>query len=220
MTLAVAGAVGFAVLAFALQLGVLDSPEAGFNQSIRRLYHGPDAPLRGWLDGAIRDITALGSIIILWLVVIIAAAFFLLGGLRIHAAQLFGAFLGGMLLNAALKSWFARPRPGMISRFVEVESSSFPSGHALLSTTVYLTLGWLLAWHQPDSFRRRILSITGLALPLLVGLSRVLLGAHYPSDVIAGWLAGTSWVCLCIRIRQSWEQRQESSGHQAASTKP
>jgi len=159
---------------------------------------GPSEP-RGpsWLPGAMRDLTALGSAPVLVLVVL-AVAGSLVVRRQYHAlGLLLVATIGGILLNDLLKSSFARPRPAAAFHLTEVRSMSFPSGHAMESAIIYLTLAALLA----RLVRTRVLQLyfIGLAffLTFVVGLSRVYLGVHYPSDVLAGWTAGLAWSLLC-----------------------
>jgi undecaprenyl-diphosphatase len=115
-------------------------------------------------------------------------------------AFLLTAVLGGLLLSFMLKTWFERPRPQIVPYLCAVAGSSFPSGHSMMSAVVYLTLGALLAARAAR--RRSKLMLLSLALLLtgLVGCSRVCLGVHYPSDVLAGWTAGLVWAALCWLI--------------------
>ena len=108
------------------------------------------------------------------------------------------AVVGGMLLSTGLKLGFERPRPDLVPHGARVYTASFPSGHAMLSAVTYLTLGALLARVQE---RRRVKAFfIGLAvvLTLLVGVSRVYLGVHWPSDVLAGWCVGAAWAVLVL----------------------
>ncbi len=160
-----------------------------------------------WLEGAARDVTALGSLVVLGLLTLAVAGYLALGGKR-HAAWLtVAAVAGGQLLNTLLKAGFARPRPDLVPHAVEVFSASFPSGHAMASAATYLTLGALLARVQ----RRRRLKLYTLglavALTLLVGVSRVYLGVHWPTDVLGGWAAGAVWALLCW-LAALWLQRR------------
>jgi undecaprenyl-diphosphatase len=115
-----------------------------------------------------------------------------------HAlALLLAATIGGILLNDFLKGIFARPRPIAELHLTEVRSLSFPSGHAMESAIIYLTLAALLA--RLVTTRALKLYFIGLAMFMIfvIGLSRVYLGVHYPSDVLAGWSAGLAWALLC-----------------------
>jgi undecaprenyl-diphosphatase len=165
----------------------------------------PVGPL--WLEEAMRDLTALGSTSVL--VFIVVSVFFYLLIARKSAAALFVlvAVAGGQLLSSLLKLGVDRPRPELVSHLAEVYTLSFPSGHAMLSAVTYLTLGSLLA----HVLERRILKIYVLGVAvlatLLVGISRVYLGVHWPSDVLDGWCAGSAWAMLCWLVSRWALQR-------------
>lgn len=163
---------------------------------------GPD-----WLPGTMRDITSLGSAPVLAICVIAVAGALEVRRLHHAVALLLAATVGGILLNESLKDLFARPRPELALRLTEVRSQSFPSGHAMLSAIIYLTLAALLA--RLVEGRALRLYFVGLAafLTLLVGLSRVYLGVHYPSDVLAGWAAGLAWALLCWTAASHLQRR-------------
>lgn len=146
-----------------------------------------------WLWEFARDISGFGSVGVLALIVMATCALLLLVGRNRAALFVLSATLLSSTANALLKFYFNRPRPALIDHNLYVASSSFPSGHAMIATTVYLTLGAVLA-RMTDVVRLKlyILSIAVL-LSGLVGLSRVYLGVHWPSDVLAGWAAGAGW---------------------------
>ena len=98
---------------------------------------------------------------------------------------------------------FDRTRPDVVPHLVEVSSASFPSGHSMLSMTTYLTLGALLAEVQTERRFRIYVLAWAVALALLVGWSRVFLGVHWPTDVLAGWTAGAAWALLCWAVAQA-----------------
>jgi undecaprenyl-diphosphatase len=107
---------------------------------------------------------------------------------------------GGSLFSSLLKSGFDRPRPDLVPHAVEVYSASFPSGHAMLATVTYLTLGALVARVQSSRRVQIYLLLWAVALSLLIGASRVYLGVHWPTDVLAGWCIGTAWAVLCATL--------------------
>jgi undecaprenyl-diphosphatase len=118
-----------------------------------------------------------------------------------------GAVLGGVALNSLLKVSFARPRPELVAPAVRVYTASFPSGHAAISAITYLTLAALLS-RTTTSWRIRSYFITiGVLLTFVIGLSRVYLGVHYPTDVLAGWCVGTAWALGCWAV-MLWLQRR------------
>ena len=150
-----------------------------------------------WLEEAMRDFTALGGTGVLATVTLAVVGFLLLSRKRHAALAVAVAVVGGFLASNALKWGFARPRPDLVPHGQAVYTQSFPSSHAMLSAVVYLTLGALLARTQP---RRRVkiyfLSVAAL-LAVVVGASRVYLGVHWPTDVLAGWAVGAGWALLC-----------------------
>jgi undecaprenyl-diphosphatase len=150
-----------------------------------------------WVEEAARDITALGSIII---VVILSGAvigYLLLLRKRGPALLLLISVAGGTALNNLLKFLFDRPRPDLVLHAAQVFTSSFPSGHAAVSAVVYLTLGALLARDAPSVAVRVYVMAVAIFLVFLIGVSRVFLGLHYPTDVLAGWSIGSAWALTC-----------------------
>jgi undecaprenyl-diphosphatase len=161
----------------------------------------------GWLPGAVRDVTSLGGPAVASMLVLGAA-----GALAVrrhyHAMLLLlASTIGGILLNHSLKGLFARPRPEELLRLTDARSLSFPSGHAMESAVIYLTLAAILS-SQVEARALRVYFV-GLAflLTLLVGASRVYLGVHYPSDVLAGWTAGLAWALLCWAVARYLQLR-------------
>jgi undecaprenyl-diphosphatase len=168
----------------------------------------PEDPLGpAWVEFVARDVTALGGTAVLVLLTIAALGFLLLS--RRWGAAIFLALsmLGGTLLSNALKSIFDRPRPDLVPHAVEVSSASFPSGHAMLSAVAYLTLGALVAEVLPQRRFRIYLLLWAVSLTLLVGTTRVYLGVHWPTDVLAGWCIGAAWALTCASVAY-WMQRR------------
>lgn len=160
-----------------------------------------------WVEEAARDITALGSVTVLFLVVTSVVVALALQR-RFGAMWLvLGSTLGGAALSTLLKELFGRERPGVVPHLTEVLTASFPSGHAMLSAVVYLTLGALLARLVDNLWARAWCLVSAMVFTLLVGLSRIYLGVHYPTDVVAGWAAGMAWALLCWLVA-SWLQRR------------
>ncbi len=160
-----------------------------------------------WLQSAMLDLTALGGGTVLALVTLMAIGSLL--ALRKRAEALFIAVAvgGGGALSALLKMGYARPRPELVAHLVEVTSSSFPSGHAMNSAITYLTLGVLLARAVPDRLLKIYVLWVGVLLTLIVGISRVYLGVHWPTDVLAGWAIGSAWAGACWIVAEALRSR-------------
>jgi undecaprenyl-diphosphatase len=183
-----------------------------FDESILRAMRHPDAPEKpigpAWAGEVGRDLTALGGVALLVIVTVAVLAYLLIRRLYHAALLVFLATLGGLALNVALKGWVDRPRPDVVPQLSSyVATPSFPSGHSMLSATVYLTLGALLARFVGE-YRLRVYFISlALLLTGLVGFSRVFLGVHYPTDVLGGWTAGLVWALVCWLVAR-YLQRQ------------
>ncbi len=158
-----------------------------------------------WVEEALRDLTALGGYTVLGLVTATVVGYLLLVR-KFHAVGLvLVASVGGLVLSNLLKGIFARPRPELVPHLSYVHSTSFPSGHSMLSAVIYLTLGSLLdRLVQRPALRLYFLAMA-LLLSFLVGVSRVYLGVHYPTDVLAGWAVGLAWAVLCWLVAR-WLQ--------------
>jgi undecaprenyl-diphosphatase len=153
-----------------------------------------------WLPGTMRDLTALGSPPVVAFFVLAAAGAFAARRQHHALALLIVATAGGALLNLLLKETFARPRPELALRLTDVSSTSFPSGHAMDSAVIYLTLAALLAKLLSSRALKIYFLLLALILTLIIGVTRVYLGVHYPSDVLAGWIAGLAWALLCWTV--------------------
>jgi undecaprenyl-diphosphatase len=155
-----------------------------------------------WLTEVVRDYTALGGVGLLTFMTMAVLGFLLLQGKPRVTLMVVLTVGGGMLLSTLLKRGFARPRPDLVPHGVLVHTASFPSGHAMLSAVVYLTLGALLARVQPQRRLKMYVLTLAVVLTVLVGLSRIYLGVHWPTDVLAGWLAGAAWALLawCVAV--------------------
>ena len=165
-----------------------------------------------WLQNAMLDLTALGGTTLLALAVLSVAGFLLLQARWRLALVIATTSITGELLNIALKHVFNRPRPDVMFHLREVSTASFPSGHAMESAIVYLTLGAMLM--RVAERRATKLYCLGVAMLLtaLAGISRVYLGVHYPTDVVGGWIVGFVWASLC------WEGAQYFEVHPPAET--
>ena len=158
-----------------------------------------------WVEVMFRDFTSLGSPSVLSLVTVAAVGYLWLERERATALFVVLAIAGGAALEILLKLGFARPRPELVSHLVDVNSFSFPSGHATMATITYLTLGVLLARVQERRRMKLYVLAVGTFLALLVGITRIYLGVHWPTDVLAGWCLGAAWALACWLIA-NWLQ--------------
>jgi len=150
-----------------------------------------------WLPEMVRDITALGSVIVLAISTVGIVGFLWLLGKRWTAVFLAFATLGGALMASGLKMVFSRARPDVVPHLVHVSSTSFPSGHSMMAAVTYLTLGGMVMAVVEGRLLKMYVLGLAVALSILVGVSRILLGVHYPSDVLAGWTIGLAWSEAC-----------------------
>lgn len=150
-----------------------------------------------WLPEAGRDATALGSIAVLTFFTLVVAGYLWLDRKFWMMLYLLAATAGGLIVSLVLKQLYDRPRQDLVPRLSEALTSSFPSGHSFLSTVVYLTLGSLLAAVISRTAIKIYVLAVAVLLSVIVGLSRLYLGMHYPTDILAGWMAGLGWALLC-----------------------
>ena len=173
---------------------VIEGETKAFDEWAVRAMRQPDNPAQPigppFLQEMGRDATALGGIGALSLFTIVIAGYLWLDRKRHMTVFLIASTLGGLIISLSLKHLFDRPRPDMVPHLSIVHTSSFPSGHSMLSAVVYLTLGSLLASVLPRQTLRIYTLAVACMLTLIVGVSRVYLGVHYPTDVLAGWIAG------------------------------
>lgn len=150
-----------------------------------------------WVEVMMKDLTSLGSTAVLALITLAAVGYLIIE--RKYHAMLFviAAVGGGTLLSFGLKLGFERPRPDLVAHGAEVFTASFPSGHAMMSTVTYLTLGALLARVQRRHRIKLYFLGVAVAISLIVGVTRVYLGVHWPTDVLAGWTVGAAWGLAC-----------------------
>jgi undecaprenyl-diphosphatase len=198
---------GFAELADEVADGETHAFDRAVMLAMRNPLDHADPLGPAWLELMARDVTSLGGTAVLTMLTIAAIGFLLI--IRKWGAAVFvaGSIVGGTLLSALLKNWFERPRPDLVPHAVEVTSASFPSGHAMLAMTTYLTLGAVLAEVELERRIKIYTLLWAVFLALLVGLSRVYLGVHWPTDVLAGWCIGTAWALLCAMVAL-WLQRR------------
>jgi undecaprenyl-diphosphatase len=199
-------------LAFGLlAMEVIAGDTTAFDRAVFLFFRQPGDPASTigplWLKEAARDLTALGSTVVLGLVFVSVIGYLIIVWKRAAALLVLGAVLGGQFLSTLLKLLFDRPRPDLVPDAPHEFTASFPSGHALLSAVTYLTLGALLARVQPSRNARKYLLGLAIILTVLIGISRVYLGVHWPTDVLAGWCVGSAWALLCWTVA-FWLQRR------------
>jgi undecaprenyl-diphosphatase len=207
IVLIAAGVWGFAELADE----VMEGETASFDERVLlAMRHPADrADPRGpeWVEEIGRDLTALGGMATLTFLTLAVAGYLLLDGKRRAAVFVIAAIAGGMLLSLVLKESFDRPRPELVPYGSKIMTTSFPSGHSMMSAVTYLTLGALLARMHARPAMKAYVLILAVLLTTLVGVSRVYVGVHWPTDVLAGWTAGATWALLCW-LAARWLQRR------------
>ncbi len=197
---------------FKLTEEVIEGETLGFDQRVLLWFRNPadlsDPIGPAWLEVVMRDITALGGVLILGLLTIAACGYLWLS--QRHKLAIFVAISipTGSLVNSLLKGFFERPRPNIVPHATDAALSSFPSGHAMMSTVVFLTLGALLSLSTNDNRIKIYILCWSMLLTILVGISRLYLGVHWPTDILAGWLAGAVWALLCL-LAGNWILRRK-----------
>ncbi len=172
-----------------------------------------------WLRAGALDITALGSPTVLGLATLAVCGFLLLQRMARTATFVFIATIGGWFLNETLKEVFQRARPAIVPHLQNVMTLSFPSGHAMNSAAVYLTLGALTMRLADRRVTKWYCMAAAMLLTFLVGTSRIFLGVHYPTDVLAGWLLGMTWALACWTVERRIEQSAGLQRERAAGSR-
>jgi len=150
------------------------------------------------LDNAMLEITALGTGTVVLMIVAVASLFLVLTRHRYSAILLVVATTGGIPLDMVLKNFFNRPRPHIFAWGTNAASSSFPSGHAMSAAIVYSTVAYLAARLQRRAWARWTVMTFAFIVIILIAVSRLYLGVHYPSDVLAGLTVGLGWAAFCM----------------------
>ncbi len=191
----------FVVWAFAeLTEGVIEGESRQFDRAVL-LWIGANSP--AWLDGPMRFFTALGYY---WVVLPLLAAAtlgFYLVNWRLSAVVLLVSTAGGAVLTTVLKAVFRRSRPELVDSGYTASFYSFPSGHATVAVGFYGALTLMLAYHLRGATRWAVV-IVGASVVLLIGFSRLYLGVHYPTDVLAGFLAAPLWLVSVGTVYVLW----------------
>lgn len=205
------GSIAAAVSAFLVIGGEMSEGEtAGWDRALMLALRDPGAPDNPlgppMLGELMRDVTALGGLTLICLFIVIAFVTLWMARRRFEGLLLLGAVSFAQMSAEALKTLYGRPRPDLVPHAVEVYSQSFPSGHSTVGAAFYLTLAVIVAGWIPS--RRGRIAVHGAALVVLtaIGVSRVYLGVHWPSDVAAGWALGAGWALLAGLIL--WRHRR------------
>jgi undecaprenyl-diphosphatase len=203
-----------ALLAFAaLALLVVGGATQRMDEAILLWMYERSSP---FLDSWALKITALGSTVVVMMVVLVASAFLWTSRHRYSVLLLWVAMLGSAVLSTVLKAAFARPRPELWDR-VYAGHASFPSGHAMSAVVIYGTMAYLLLRLERTRALRRLTAGVTVLVILLIGVTRIYLGVHYPSDVIAGYVAALSWAGFCalgIEAIQYFRRRRPGIGEE------
>ena len=201
-TMIVIGVAAAAMFAFAkLAEEMVEGDTRAFDEYVLLALRTPGNPSDpigpGWFEEMMRDFTALGGTGVLLTVTLAVTGYLVIARKRHLALTVAVSVFTGMLLSQTLKWGFARPRPDLVPALTQVYTHSFPSGHAMVSAVVYLTLGVLFARTPIRTAIKAYLLFIATLLTLIVGVSRVYLGVHWPTDVLAGWAGGAAWALLC-----------------------
>jgi undecaprenyl-diphosphatase len=218
--------VGALVLCFGLIAEeVFEGDTSRLDESIILLFRSAANPAEpigpAWLQEMARDVTSLGSFAFLGFLTLASCGYLLLVKKPALAMLMAVSVVGGQILNTGLKAFFERPRPD-IDTTVRVFTNSFPSGHAMMSAVTFLTLAALLARANPDRRIKIYFLAIAVFLTIVTGVSRVFLGVHYPTDVLAGWCTGSAWAMLCWTVAL-WLQRRgevEPEGAESPDAEP
>ena len=153
-----------------------------------------------WTLQVARDLTAFGSPIGLGIVTVVVSGYLLLQRRFGLLGFVLASVLSGTVLALVLKDSFHRARPEVVPHLTDISTASFPSGHSLLSSLTYLTLAALLARAVPDFKTKVYFLLVASVLSVLIGVSRLYLGVHFPTDVLAGWCVGSAWALVCCLV--------------------
>lgn len=198
---------GFAVIADEVLEGETHAVDEALLMALRTPgdISNPIGPF--WVEDMFVDITSLGGHAVLAIITLAVIGYLLIERRSSAALLVLFSVSGGALISHFAKLGFNRPRPELVGQLVDVHTLSFPSGHAMLSAVTYLTLGALLTRTTKSRAARAYFLAIAVLLTLLIGISRVYLGVHYPTDVLAGWALGSAWAMICWLLA-IWLQRR------------
>jgi undecaprenyl-diphosphatase len=198
---------------------VMAGDTQAFDVAILRSLRSAADPARprgpAWMESVLIDVTALGSPVVLGLIVMIIAGYLLLQQRYRTAVMVVVTSISGEVVDELLKLFFERPRPTAVPHLRTVLTASFPSGHAMESAIIYLTLGALLMRVVEGTFTKIYCMTMAILLTMIVGVSRVFLGVHYPTDVLGGWMLGFLWAAVTFLITHRFEREVDREREQA-----
>ena len=185
------------IAATALFIAIAEAVREGMTQGIDESILQALATIRSpWLDEIMLEITAMGAGAVMLLMVLVVSLFLWLSDHRWSVYLLIVSVLGGLIINQVLKGVFSRPRPTVVEWGETVSSLSFPSGHAMTSMITYGCIAYLVGrLGSTPAMRLAVWIVAGLMIGA-IGFSRMYLGVHYPSDVLAGFLCGAAWLAF------------------------
>ena len=188
---------------------VMEGGTMAFDNAVAHFFrplgaNGPIGP--SWVHELGRDVTAMGSMVVLCFFLAAVVGYLLLIRKRGAAALVVGSILGGTVISFLLKLLFNRPRPE-IPNGIQVFTASFPSSHAMLSAVTFLTLGALMTRIEAGAPLKAYFMGLAVFLTMAVGVSRIYVGVHYATDVLAGWCVGSAWAMLCWIVALRLQRR-------------
>jgi undecaprenyl-diphosphatase len=198
------GVLALVALAVAIVSLLADGGANGFDRGLMLALRNPadlgDPLGPAWFEDVMRDFTGLGGIAVVVGASLLFSGYLVLRKRFADIAILATSLVGAQLLSSFVKFVISRPRPDLVSHESQIYSASFPSGHSLMSTVAYVTLALLLVADVDDRRIRELLLIAAWIVSFAVGCSRIYLGVHWPSDVLAGWAVGALWMLLMLRL--------------------
>jgi undecaprenyl-diphosphatase len=190
---------------------VIEGDTHGFDEAVLLALRAPGNPADPlgppWIEELARDVTALGGVGVLTFLTLAAGGLLWLQRRRGTAFFLLAAVGSGVALSNLAKSLFDRPRPDLVPHGSYVYTASFPSGHSMMAAVTYLTLAVLVARTFPERALKVYVVALAVIVTLSVGVSRVYLGVHWPTDVLAGWAAGGAWAFSCAALARYLSHR-------------
>ena len=160
----------------------------------------------GWLLYFMQGVSAMGSVPVVAGITILTSGILILKKKYISLRLILFAAIGGAIVELLMKEFFSRPRPWIVPHLVSVESLSYPSGHSAMSAIIYLSLVFLILPFEVKRSIKLFILYSALFLILLIGISRIYLGVHYPSDVLSGWALGLFWCSTSYIFAQNFKK--------------